>query len=127
MSISDAFGIQALPHPGHPKIAKKLFKVPVMININDSRMCTTRLQLKFWIIAKSAVEAANWARDRLQYLPETEIWAWGPKGGEVYRYVGWESAISASLFDRKSEKEIKEGIEEVIGQKINWENTNLLI
>lgn len=117
---------QALPHPGHPLIAKRMWKVPMRICINDSRVCSTVLELRFWLIAKSAADAANWARDRLEMLPETEIYAWGPKGGEVYRYVGYESAIGTGTFSKLSNEEIEERMEEVIGRKVNWKATNSL-
>jgi hypothetical protein len=117
----------ALPHPGHPLIAKKLWKVPVKVLVNDSRLCETIRKVEFWLIAKSAVDAANWVRDRMQYLPETEIWAWGPKGGETYRYVGWETAVAHSIIDRLDADKIYAGMEEVLGEAIDWSLTNAII
>ncbi len=93
----------ALPHPGHPLIAKKLWKVPVVVRVSDSRLCETIDKKTIWLIAKSPADAANWVRDKLEFLPETEIEAFGPKGGLTHRYVGWHSAISTGIFKPLSE------------------------
>ena len=87
----------ALPHPSHPKILNnaKLFKIPVVVKVNN--IGTEELAKMFWLIAPSPQVAANWVRDTLASLPNTEIWAWGPRGGQTYRYVGWESAVGHSL------------------------------
>jgi hypothetical protein len=108
--------LYALPHPGHPLIAKKLWKVPVVIRVNDSRMCETIRKKTIWLIAKSPTDAANWARDMLEFLPETEIEVFGPKGGVVHRYVGWHSAMAAGIFEPLSDEEIRERLDLVFGE-----------
>lgn len=79
---------------------RRFYRIPVTVHLNDSRRCTTLAQLRFNVIAPSAADAANWARDRFATRAETEIYARGPKGGTVKRFIGWESAIGAELFDR---------------------------
>jgi len=108
--------LYALPHPGHPKIAKKLWKVPVVVRVNDSRVCATILEKTIWLIAKSPVDAANWVRDQLDFLPETEVEAFGPKGGRNYRYVGWVSAITAGIFEPLSDEEMQERLNLIFGE-----------
>lgn len=97
----------AIPHPGHPLIAKKLWKVPVVVHVNDTAMCETECEAEFYLIAKSPVDAANWVRDKLCFLPNTEVWAWGPKGGVYYRFVGYESAIASQLFGGELSDDVK--------------------
>jgi len=76
---------------------KPVYRVPVRIVCNNSQG-----HVEEWldpptvlteVIARSAAGAANFVRDLMGDTPETEITAYGPKGGEVYRYVGWESSI----------------------------------
>jgi len=105
----------ALPHPGHPLIAKKLWKVPVVIKVNDSRLCGTIKEKTIWLIAKSPQDAANWVRDKLEFLPETEIEAFGPKGGIVHRYVGWHSTMSTGIFKPLSDEEMEERLDLIFG------------
>jgi hypothetical protein len=105
----------ALPHPGHPLIAKKLWRVPVVVRVNDSRLCETIKEKTIWLIAKSPQDAANRVRGQLEFLPETEIEAFGPKGGRNYRYVGWYSAMAAGIFEPLSEEEISERLDLIFG------------
>jgi hypothetical protein len=108
----------AIPHPGHPLIAKKLWKVPVVVHVNDTAMCETAAKAEFWLIAKSPADAANWVRDQLSFLPNTEVWAWGPKGGAYYRFVGYESAISSQMFGHEvSDAEKRERINLIFGEQ----------
>lgn len=107
--------LYALPHPGHPKIAKKLFKVPVKIVVSDSRLCETIKKKVIWLIAKSPVDAANWVRDQLDFLPETEITAYGPNGGETHRFIGWESAIGAEIAFHPTDEEKLDRINLIFG------------
>ena len=109
-------GLYALPHPGHPLIAKKLWKVPVVIRVNDSRFCATVQEKTIWLIAKSPVDAANWVRDQLNFLPETEVEAYGPNGGRNYRYVGWYSAMATGIFAPLSDEEMKERLDLIFGE-----------
>jgi len=113
-----SFNLQALPHPSHPKIMNgcKLYKVPVVVKVNNTDLCDVEAEARFWLIATSPAAAANWVRDQLEFLPNTEIWAWGPKGGETYRYVGWDSAIGSQMLGRSlSEEEKRERIDLVFG------------
>lgn len=99
----------ALPHPGHLLIAPRMFKVPVRVEVCDSRLCATIYDQTVIVIARNNVEAADWMRDKLRHIPETTITAYGPKGGKVRRYIGWHSAIAAHLFD-----ELPQQIEEAL-------------
>jgi threonyl-tRNA synthetase len=53
--------------------------------------------VKVEVIADSTAAAANLVRDEWSQVPETTIRAYGPKGGEVERYVGYFSAVAAGL------------------------------
>jgi hypothetical protein len=80
---------------------RKLYRIPVRIIFNNSAgsiddWCDP-LTIDFDVIGHSAADAANWARAQYATQPETEIIAWGPKGGETRRFIGWESAIGAEL------------------------------
>jgi hypothetical protein len=79
---------------------RRVYRVPVRVDFNDSQQCATVARREFTVLAYSAADAANWARDRVATRPETEIYAWGPKGATVKRYIGWQSALAAELFDR---------------------------
>jgi hypothetical protein len=75
---------------------KRCYKVPVVVHFNNSTTFETQ-ELRLDVVAHSAVEAANWVRDQFATRPETEIFAYGPKGGKTYRYIGWYSCIASSL------------------------------
>lgn len=79
---------------------RRFYRIPVTVRLNDSRQCATVARLRFNVLAPSAAAAADWARDRFATRAETEIEARGPKGGTVRRFIGWQSAIGAELFDR---------------------------
>ena len=88
------------------KLSRGYYRVPVRVLFNDSRSCGTIATLDVEVIAKSAAEAANWVRDNEPGVvgrPETEIHAWGPKGGHVERYIGWESSMGYHFFLPRSE------------------------
>ncbi len=53
----------------------------------------------FTILASSAAEACNHVRDLFAQQPQTSIVTFGPKGGKVERWVGWDSAIGAALLN----------------------------
>jgi hypothetical protein len=84
---------------------KPMYRVPVCIKENSSRLCKTLRTSWTVVTARSATDAANWVRDRVK-RPETEIVAIGPKGGEVHRYVGWESYIGSAVFGAKAPKQL---------------------
>lgn len=73
------------------------YRVPVLIRANSSRACATVATGWTTVYAESATAAANWVRDHI-LRPETEVIAVGPKGGEVYRYIGWHSYIAGEVF-----------------------------
>lgn len=76
---------------------RAVYRVPVMAVFNDSTQCRTVAKVETTVISQSATEAANWLRDKYAGIPEAEFYAWGIKGGEVYRYIGWESALWQQL------------------------------
>ena len=78
-------------------LGKRMYRVPVRVDFNDSRRCATVAVLHLEVIASSAAAAANWVRAQYATRPETEVTAWGPKGGKAYRYIGYESAIWAAM------------------------------
>lgn len=75
---------------------KRVYRVPVIVHFNNSVTFDTD-ELRLDVISHSATEAANYVRDLVAQRPETEVYAFGPSGGQVYRYVGWESSIGAML------------------------------
>ena len=80
---------------------RRFYRIPVAVSLNNSRALSSRV-VRFEVIAPSAADAANWARDQFATRAETEVYAKGPKGGIVKRYVGWESAIGAAMFDSRA-------------------------
>ena len=76
---------------------KPVFRVPVKIVCNNSRgsvaewIAPSTLVTEF--VSQSPKDAANHVIDLMAATPETEVYAYGPKGGETYRYNGWESSI----------------------------------
>ena len=79
---------------------RMVYRVPVRVLFNDSQQCATIATREFTVLAFNAADAANWARDRVATRPETEIYAYGPKGATVKRYVGYYSAFASLLQDR---------------------------
>jgi hypothetical protein len=75
----------------------QVHRVPVRVLLNDSRRCETVESLTFEVLATSVADAANYIRHEYRTRPETEVIAYGPKGGETRRYVGWDSAIHALM------------------------------
>jgi len=77
---------------------RKVYRVPVRISLSQYRdepwlFVTEPRVEEHLIIAHSAAEAANWAIANLASEPETEVVAFGPKGGETRRFFGWQSYI----------------------------------
>ena len=98
-------------HWAAEKLSRGYYRVPVVVEFNDSRACATIARREFTVTAKSAAEAANWVRDNepgVRGRAETEIHAWGPKGGHVERYIGWESAIAAEMFQPVVANQLKQ-------------------
>jgi len=84
---------------------KKFYNVPVKVTFNNSAgtvadWCNPPT-LEFTVLAPNAAAAANWAADQYRGIAETEVVAYGPKGGETHRFIGWESAIGHALLERQ--------------------------
>lgn len=82
---------------------RKFFSIPVRVRCSG-------VNREFWqheafavVIAESPAAAANWVKDLLAPVADhpVEIDAFGPKGGAVGRFIGWESLIGAKLFSEK--------------------------
>lgn len=55
------------------------------------------------VIAHSAADAAEWVRDRVATIPCTTVRAYGPRGGRVERFIGFESAVYAAMMAPRAE------------------------
>jgi hypothetical protein len=75
--------------------------VPVLVRYNSSRECRTVHEERFEVVSRSVQEAINAVRDTID-VPEVEVYAWGPRGGKVTRYVGWWSYIANGLGIRRA-------------------------
>ena len=82
---------------------RALYRIPARIVFNNSGG-----RLSDWlsppvvemeVIAQSAAQAANWARDNEvpPGVAEVEIHAWGVNGGHIQRFIGWESAMASLM------------------------------
>jgi len=76
---------------------RPVYEFFVLIRHNDSRALATVCERLVRIKAHTAAAAANAVRDEVGEVPETEIVAYGPKGGRTERFIGWESAIWNSI------------------------------
>lgn len=83
----------------------KMYSFPVYAHLNDSRLMDTIAVRRFDVIAHTVADAANRVRDEFSNRAETEVYAYGPKGGEAYRYVGWYSAIGNAMFRPRGARE----------------------
>lgn len=98
-----------------PQLNRRLAAVPCGMRSADGRrfysipvrVRCSGVNREFWqheafaiVIAESPAAAANWVKDLLAPVAEypVEIDAFGPKGGAVGRFIGWESLIGAKLF-----------------------------
>jgi hypothetical protein len=83
---------------------RKLYRVPVRVTFNNSGGTIddwiSPPFVEFDVIAHSAVDAANWTAREYESRPETEIVAFGPQGGRTRRFISWDRAIGAELFNR---------------------------
>lgn len=83
---------------GHYK-GRKVYAFPVEVTKNIGVLGNIDTWLnpgkEHWVVTShTAADAANYVRDQFATRPETEITAYGPKGGRAaYRYVGFESSI----------------------------------
>lgn len=81
---------------------KNIYRFPVQVILCNSRDHTTwGCEKEEWhqVIAPSAADAANYVRNLYHLRAETNVYAYGPKGGATYRYVGWESAIFDAMIE----------------------------
>lgn len=78
---------------------RTVYRVPFVVRLNDSQQCAEVGHIEGEILAYSAAEAANALRHEYRHRPETEVYTYGPRGGEHYRYIGWESAIAAMIWE----------------------------
>lgn len=78
---------------------QRVHRVPVYVVFTApmARVPGTVATIKYDVLAGSATDAANLVRDLWQDTPNTEVLAYGPRGGEVHRYVGWYSAIGLGI------------------------------
>lgn len=81
---------------------QKVYRFPVKVLLNDSRNHHRWLYpVEEWhqVHATNAAEAANYIRELYRFRAETEVFAYGTKGGETYRYIGYDSAIFAGMME----------------------------
>jgi len=92
---------------------RKVYRVPVDVRLSDSRSdlletCGTIGTVHTSILAHSAQDAANAIADEWRNRPETEVVAYGPKGGKTARYIGWYTAIGSAMFaERPAQVQIR--------------------
>lgn len=70
---------------------RKVYRIPVIVRVDG------RIIEDCEVLAHNATEAANLMRREYASIALTEVVAFGPQGGEVRRWVGWESAIGHTL------------------------------
>jgi hypothetical protein len=81
----------------------KVYRVPVDIDANNSRDLSTQ-RVRVYVDAPNSREALRYVRAEMQLRPETELTAYGPRGGAERAYVGWYSAIGEAMrseFERR--------------------------
>jgi hypothetical protein len=74
----------------------RVYRVPVDIDANNSRDLSTQ-RIRVYVDAASARDALRYVRDEMQLRPETELTAYGPRGGATRAYVGWYTAIAEAM------------------------------
>ena len=88
---------------------RPVYEVPVIVHLNDSHRCATVAEIRYSVISHRPEDACNYIRDLFRHRAETEVYAWGVKGGQVYRYVGWESAIWGAMNEGWDERRAGQG------------------
>jgi hypothetical protein len=88
---------------------KAVYRVPVRVHVHGGDRLDDWLDTSYTehlVLAQSAALAANWVRDNLVSEPQTTITAFGPAGGKLERFVGWESYIGNQLWtaDRSQQR-----------------------
>jgi hypothetical protein len=74
----------------------RVYRVPVDIDANNSRNLSTQ-RVRVYVDAPNTREALRLVREELADRPETELTAYGPRGGEERCYIGWTSAVWAAM------------------------------
>lgn len=86
---------------------RKVYRVPVRITLNNSRGTladwTDPPRDVVYVTAHSAADAADHVRAAYATRAETQIEAFGPAGGATRRFVGWHSAVGATLWGPRDE------------------------
>jgi hypothetical protein len=99
--------MRAAVYLGKLPSGQKVYRVPVQVLLNDSRDSSTwgdEPTEWYSVHAPSITDAANHVRDLYKLRAETEIKAYGPKGGHCSRYIGWESAVWAAMLEEHSDQ-----------------------
>lgn len=77
----------------------QVLRVPVLVR--QSWLDREYQEQSAWIevLAHSVVDAVNLVRDEVAPFVKrpTELLAWGVRGGEVHRFIGWDSIVGAQL------------------------------
>jgi hypothetical protein len=81
---------------------RRVYRVPVRVLLNDSRLCRTVAEDRHVVLAHDTKAAAEYVRDLYAERPETEIIAYGPFGGETRRFISWQSAIWSQMSTARS-------------------------
>lgn len=84
--------VQGVLNSGRYANGAIVYSVPVRVLLNNSKNLDSR-ELEFNVLGLSAADVANFVRDQFKTRPETEIYAYGPRGGVEQRFVGWDTAI----------------------------------
>lgn len=72
---------------------KRYYRVPCKVVAADTQRLT-HATIECEVIAPSARDAANYlAQGEYSLMPNSNIYAYGPRGGRTFRFVGYETAI----------------------------------
>ena len=89
---------------------KKVYRFPVEAKLNKGTFGTVDDWLNpgrevHLVVAYTAAAAADYVRELYAQRAETEITAYGPKGGKAaYRFIGWYSAIGNTLLGTRGQQ-----------------------
>jgi len=87
---------------------RRVYRFPVRVQLNNSRMLRTDAEHVYLVHSFTAADAADYVRALYADRAETEITAYGPKGGRAaYRFIGWTSAIGHAMFARPAERQTR--------------------
>jgi hypothetical protein len=74
----------------------KVYRVPVDIDAHNTHLLTTQ-SVRVYVDAPNTREALRYVRREVATRAETELTAYGPRGGAERCFVGWTSAIEAAM------------------------------